>query len=66
MGKHNIKIKFQPVKHSPDKEEMGISINGCSWNFLIALTDEQLRCIGIAIFRHLAKKRNKDGSQTEG
>lgn len=66
MGKHNIKIKFQPVKHSPDKEEMGISINGWSWNFLIALTDEQLRCIGIAIFRHLAKKRNKDGSQTEG
>lgn len=61
-----IRIKFNKVKHQPDKEEMGISINGWSWNFLIALTDEQLRCLGIAIFRHLAKKRNKDGSQNEG
>lgn len=58
MGKHKIKVKFQPVKHYSNLTEMGISINGWSWNFLIGMTDEQLRCIGIAIFRHLAKKRN--------
>lgn len=43
-----------------------ICINGWQYNYTQALSDEQLRCIGIAIFRHLAKKRNKDGDQTEG
>ena len=45
---------------------MGVSVNGWSYNFLVGMTDEQLRSVGVAIFRYLAKKRNKDGDQTEG
>ena len=66
MGKKKIKIKFQPVKHFPELTEIGVSVNSWSYSFFVGMTDEQLRCIGIAIFRHLAKKRNKNGDQTEG
>lgn len=54
-----MKVKFQPVKHYPDKTEMGVSLNGWSYSFLAAMTDEELKNIGVAIFRHLSKKRKK-------
>lgn len=57
MGK--MKIKFQPIKHYPELTEMGVSINGWSYNFLVGMTDEQLKNIGVAIFRHLSKKNKK-------
>lgn len=57
MGK--MRVKFQPVKHSPELTEMGVSINGWSYNFLVGMTDEQLKNIGVAIFRHLSKKNKK-------
>lgn len=60
MKKVGIKVKFQPVKHSEELTEMGVSINGWSYNYQVGMTDEQLRCIGIAIFRHLAKKKEND------
>lgn len=64
-NKVKIKVKFVPERHNKKLTEMGICINGWQYNYTQQLTDEQLRCVGIAIFRHLAKKRIKDGSQTE-
>lgn len=61
--KVGIKVKFQPMKYDEDKTEMGVSVNGWSYNYQLGMTDEQLRCIAIAIFRHLAKK--KENGQTE-
>lgn len=57
MGK--MKVKFQPVKHSPELTEMGVSINGWSYSFFVGMTDEQLKNIGVAIFRHLSKKKKQ-------
>ena len=65
-NKIKIKVRFVPERHRKNLTEMGVCINGWQYNYTQALSDEQLRCIGIAIFRHLAKKRNKDGDQTEG
>lgn len=53
-----MKVRFNPIKHSPDKTEMGVSVNGWSFNFLVGMTDDQLRNIAVAIFRHLAKKKS--------
>lgn len=57
MGK--MRVKFQPVKHSPELTEMGVSINGWSYSFFVGMTDEQLKNIGVAIFRHLSKKKKQ-------
>lgn len=61
--KVGIKVKFQTPKHQKDLTEMGISLNGWSYSFLVAMNDEQLRCVGKAIFRHLAKKSNGDKTE---
>ena len=63
-NKIKIKVRFVPERHRKNLTEMVVCINGWQYNYTQALSDEQLRCI--AIFRYLAKKRNKDGDQTEG
>lgn len=57
MGTKKIKIKFEKDFFESEKHELGVCVNGYQYTFLTGMTDEQLRSIGIEIFRFLAKRK---------
>ena len=59
MGTRKIEIKFEEDRYNEGKAALGVSLNGFQYTYLQSMTDEQLKDIGISIFKYLSNKRKK-------
>lgn len=59
MGTRKIEIKFEEDRYNEGKTALGVSLNGFQYTYLQSMTDEQLKAIGISIFKYLSNKRKK-------
>lgn len=59
MGTRKIEIKFEEDRYNEGKAALGVSLNGFQYTYLQSMTDEQLKAIGIYIFKYLSNKRKK-------